>query len=641
MELSLGYEILYYIMMAVCIVIFISGIDDAFIDVFYWGRLLYRNKYIMPKLYKPIHIHELKEKSQSPIAIMVPAWDESNVIANMLTTTIDFYDYDNYFIFVGVYQNDLQTTNEVNRMARKYPKVQTVIVPHDGPTCKADCLNWIIQAVFLFEEQCNIQFAGIVMHDSEDVVHPLELRLYNWLLSKAGLIQIPVRTLEREWYKFVSGTYLDEFAEWHCKDLIVREELGKIVPSAGVATCFSRQAIDFLTKENKNQPFNTSSLTEDYDISFRLSEIGLKQIFVNFPVEIEVTQRNFKGDFITVTKKIPIAVSEFFPDKFSAAVRQKSRWIIGIALQGWTSLAWEGSWARKYFFLRDRKGLVVHFVSLLAYFLGLTFLTLWIGSEHFGWRPFPYAFPVTLLWFNSLLLINRLAQRMFFVAYLYSWRQALLVVPRVIVCNFINFFATVRAIRRYTASRFSGKPLTWEKTDHLFPSTDQLAKERKLLGEILQEHLEINGEMMEIALQYQKATGRSLGKILVEGDCLDEKFVTAAICQQTGYPQAHMETEEISLPVDFFPVSLTSQYRVFPLRIDHLDKIRLAVTGALLPAAQNEIKKITDKALAPVVVSDSEMDRLLERQGVFPVSHIDLVEEKLCATRFPKKNAEN
>ena len=54
-----------------------------------------------------------------------------------------------------------------------------VLVPHDGPTSKADCLNQMISDIFMFEAEHQMQFAGMVMHDSEDLIHPLELKLFN------------------------------------------------------------------------------------------------------------------------------------------------------------------------------------------------------------------------------------------------------------------------------------------------------------------------------------------------------------------------------------------------------------------------------------------------------------------------------
>ena len=51
-------------------------------------------------------------------------------------------DYRAYMVFVGTYQNDAATIAEVERMRHRYKQLHRVEVPHDGPTCKADCLNW-------------------------------------------------------------------------------------------------------------------------------------------------------------------------------------------------------------------------------------------------------------------------------------------------------------------------------------------------------------------------------------------------------------------------------------------------------------------------------------------------------------------
>src|SRR5690606_27423363 len=113
----------------------------------------------------------------------------------------------------------------------------------------ADCLNWIVQAIFAEGKRRGESFAGMILHDSEDVLRPLELKYYNYLLPRIDFIQLPVTSLEREWYELVAGTYMDEFAEWHSKDLVVRESLSRMVPSAGVGTCFSRKAMEILSAE--------------------------------------------------------------------------------------------------------------------------------------------------------------------------------------------------------------------------------------------------------------------------------------------------------------------------------------------------------------------------------------------------------
>jgi len=86
------------------------------------------------------------------------------------------------------------------------------------------------------------------------------------------LIQVPVYPFERSWTNFTSMCYLDEFAEVHGKDIVVREAIAGQVPSAGVGTCFSRRAVLALVADGDGIAFDTQSLTEDYDIGFRLKE---------------------------------------------------------------------------------------------------------------------------------------------------------------------------------------------------------------------------------------------------------------------------------------------------------------------------------------------------------------------------------
>ena len=82
------------------------------------------------------------------------------------------------------------------KMRRRFRQLIRVEVPHDGPTCKADCLNWIVQAIFSHERAHGVEFAGVVLHDCEDVLHPMELKFFNYILPRKDLIQIPVASLD-------------------------------------------------------------------------------------------------------------------------------------------------------------------------------------------------------------------------------------------------------------------------------------------------------------------------------------------------------------------------------------------------------------------------------------------------------------
>jgi adsorption protein B len=383
----------YYtlIEISICIVavlLLVSAIDDLFVDAWYWTRRFYR-WVTRESTYRPVTQEQLEERPEQPLAIMIPAWLEYDVIAPMIENMVKVLSYRSYAIFVGTYINDARTIAEVERMRRRYKQLHRVEVPHAGPTSKADCLNWIVQAIFLHEKQYGTRFAGIVLHDSEDVLHPLELKFFNYLLPRKDMIQLPVMSLERKWSEFVAGTYMDEFAEAHAKDIVVRESLSDMVPSAGVGTCFSRAAILALVKGNQNQPFNTDSLTEDYDIGNRLASLGMKSIFARFPVKFSVKRRTLPGfgKQYPVTVELPLCVREYFPDRFGTAYRQKARWVLGIGLQGWAQIGWQGSWATKYLLFRDRKSLVTSFISIFAYLLVLQVSAFWLANYFGLWSP--------------------------------------------------------------------------------------------------------------------------------------------------------------------------------------------------------------------------------------------------------------
>ena len=79
-------------------------------------------------------------------------------------------------------------------MAREWaerPKHRAVC-PHDGPTSKADCLNWIYRYMLRYEEQHGVRFEIVVIHDAEDIIHPEALRLINYYAQDYDMVQVPV-----------------------------------------------------------------------------------------------------------------------------------------------------------------------------------------------------------------------------------------------------------------------------------------------------------------------------------------------------------------------------------------------------------------------------------------------------------------
>lgn len=518
----------------------ISSLDDIFIDLCYWWLIFYRWAFIRKK-YKPLDVEQLYVKEEKPLAVMVPAWQEEAVIRQMVENTVRTYDYKNYKIFIGVYRNDPATQAAAKSAAKNYPQVEIVTVPNDGPTCKADCLNWLLQGIILYEKNSGTPFSGVVMHDAEDVVHRFELKLFNYLIDRIDFMQLPVFSLEVPWNKLVAGHYLDEFAESHSKELLVREMLIGQVPSAGVATCISRRAIDGLVRKNENLVFNTDSLTEDYDLGFRIKELGMKQIFLRYGIMATVRLTSpFTGRVRTVRQIDYVATREYFPDSIRASVRQKARWIVGIAFQGWAFVGWRGNILTRYMLLRDRKVMLTAILACAAYFLFVNLIILKIMSWLF---PDTYAFPTlvetwTFLWwliiFNISFLLNRIAHRILFTSKIYGWEQGLLSIPRIVVSNIICFLAVFRATRIYATHLLTGARLTWEKTFHVYPSADQLQQMRQRLGEFLLERKLITEFAINEALQRQKTEKRPLGELLLEMNLIPIAELSQALAQHLG-----------------------------------------------------------------------------------------------------------
>lgn len=611
------------------VLILVSSLDDFFIDVYYWVRTAWRWAAVRSR-YQPLRIEQLQAKEESWLAIMVPAWKEYDVIAKMVENTLATMEYRNYVIFIGTYQNDAETTAEADRMARRFPhKVRRATVAHDGPTCKADCLNWIVQSIFRYEEQNRMRFSGMVMHDSEDVIHPLEFHLYNYLIDRKDLIQLPVLSLEREWHEFIAGTYLDDFSEWHCKEMAVRESLAGLVPGSGVATCYSRRVIMELSRLNDNQPFNTDTLTEDYEMSHRLKKIGTDQVFVTFPVLYHAKRKSlFSRREKTVEVKSLIATREYFPSHFRAAYRQRARWIFGVSFQGWQQMGWQGGVVSNYLYFRDRKSIFTSFAGLLAYFLVANFAVLGMlhsaGYDYVRYPEFvqPESWIYTVIEINFWLFMNRIGQRVYFVTKLNGVEQGLLAIPRMLVGNVINFFSVCRAWKIFLIHIITGKRVTWDKTQHSYPTMGELQRHRKLLGDLLLEWQVIDHKHLNQALDMQKQTGKKLGALLREAGLISEEVLADVIAEQNWLPRTRLSPEAVGKFAGRLPRHLVERYRAIPFADGESGSLNLAVVEPLPQAALAEIQAEVAETLAYFIVCETEIAGALDwyKTGAMPRS---------------------
>ena len=106
-------------------------------------------------------------------AMFVPAWDESAVIAAMLRATLGRHDHPNYRIFVGHDRGDPATAAAIAGVADE--RIEAVEVDAGGRRPRP-----IASIIFMTRSSPTRIRAGgrrkaVVLHDAEDVVHPLEL----------------------------------------------------------------------------------------------------------------------------------------------------------------------------------------------------------------------------------------------------------------------------------------------------------------------------------------------------------------------------------------------------------------------------------------------------------------------------------
>lgn len=428
----------------------LGGLDDLAIDLAWLVRGGWRRLIIFRRHRRATMATLPAPARPGALAIFVPAWQESAVIGAMLRAALDRFEHADYRLYVGTYPNDSATIAAVRAVGD--PRVRLVEGVMPGPTSKGECLNRIWQAMCADERASGERFKAIVLHDAEDVVHPLELRLYDRMIEKFDLVQIPVLPLPAQSRalsaRIVAATYADEFSDGHGKNLIVREALGASVPSAGVGCAIARDMLARVAAITGGDPFDAESLTEDYEMGLRIAQLGGRGAFVTIPAR---------------PGGAPVAVRAHFPETFRTARHQKGRWVMGIALAGWDRLRWRGGLAERWTRFRDRRAPLAA-VILLASYVGLALtVCCWLAGVQID-HP---AGLETLLIVNMAMLVWRLALRMLVVRRFYGMAAAIWSVPRIFVSNYIAITSVARALRLYRP----GEITPWDKTTHIFPES--------------------------------------------------------------------------------------------------------------------------------------------------------------------------
>ncbi|NLT12715.1 MAG: phage adsorption protein NrfB, partial [Clostridiales bacterium] len=490
---------------------------------------------------RPEHlkIERIDFKPPRLLAIMVAAWHEESVLEPVIDNMVDAIHYPRsmYHIFLGVYPNDNATIAVARRLEEKYENVHMVVNVRPGPTCKADNVNNIIRCIREFEEERGWKFTSVTVHDSEDVIHPYELKVTNYLIDDYDSLQFPVFPLQRKptlnnfFSNMTSGTYADEFAENHYRVMGTRDSMSAFVPSAGTGFAISSRILDSFRGK---QMFPEDSLTEDYKLSLIFAELGYKTHYVLEKVQRLTDDGKLKWDYI--------ATRSIFPGTYQTAVKQKTRWIYGITMQsakfGDIFKPSKVTAAGRYTLYKDQKAKIGNLLILpgymvFAYAIASIFIDLPVIYPMFS----PSWWLCVAL---TAMMIFRQGMRAVAIANVYGLRSALLscylppLMPiRLIWGNIINTSATFRAWKQlwFGIKKYSGvkKKVAWAKTDHEFISKQVLFRYHRNTGDVLLEKKYVDFKMLKEALAIAQNSGMRLGDVLLENNVIMEHQLIDAV----------------------------------------------------------------------------------------------------------------
>ncbi len=519
------------LLMAILFILF--GIDDLVWDVTFFIRYHGKKGGEIP-------LAELDQTVPKLLAVMIAAWKEDGVLTEVMENLIASAQYPRsmYHVFLGVYPNDEATLSIARDLEKKHSNIHVIVNVRPGPTSKADNLNHVLRQIKAFEEERGWSFGAFIVHDAEDVVHPNEFKLENYLIDRHDALQFPVFPLQQMprlrniFRNMTVGTYADEFAENHYLTLTARDRTAAFVPSAGTGFALSRRIVASM---NFDGIFPEDSLTEDYKLSLSLKKKGCHMHYVLEAIERLDEEGRLVREFVSTRSR--------FPGTFRTAVKQKTRWIYGITMQSFrlrdVMRGGELNFVQRYSLYKDWKAkfgniLIIFGYIVFAYFLLSLFFDL------------PAIYPAgSFSWYLCVALTIMMLERQFLRAFaiknVYGWKStsvACFLPPllplRLVWGNIINFVATVRAWKQHFLGikqrKRKGRP-AWDKTDHAFLAPDILRRFHRKLGDLILEKELVAPEDLRQALDLAKKRQAPLGAVLRELRFLGEEELVDALAR--------------------------------------------------------------------------------------------------------------
>ncbi len=426
-------EVALALILLIGVVYLFSGMDDLWVDMV---ALVMR---LRPRFLDANELWEIYSLPEKTIAIVISACAETTNLERMLRENIRRLEYERFHCFVGIYADDTEGIRQLYDVQNVYLNVHPVIIERGpGYPPKSQMLNLATKEVFRFERDMGVRFDALLIQEAKHLIHPKALKLLNAELETCEFIQLPVLSSNIRRSDFVAGVSLEECAEIHTKELLVRDYLGAAIPCVDSGAAISRKLAGQLAQHGGGKLFGQNSGAESYDLGIRAYTLGYPPRFVSTYFE----------NFATGKKEF-IATRQLFPAKFSGSVLQKTKRMMGVALQGWKNVGWVGCASNHYFLWRDRKGAILGAATFFGYpCIVVIGLYAWLVSSHalhvmLAWPMTPF-----LLLANASLILNRLVQRMVCVTRIYGFRSAIPCLVRWPLAAAINGIASGIALKR-------------------------------------------------------------------------------------------------------------------------------------------------------------------------------------------------
>ena len=569
-------KVIYIIGFILVLSYLLFGLDDIIWDyITFFKKRRYRKK--------RLKLSELENVTPRMMAVMIGCWHEDNVIKEVVENIIvsTSYPISMYHIFVGVYPNDKDTIKEVELLCEHIPNVHMVMNDVNGPTSKAQNINHIIREIKKYEKANEIEFAGFIVHDSEDVVHPYELLTTNYMLLEHDAIQFPVFPIIRKpklsnfFKNITTNTYADEFAENHYGTLVGRYVAGGFVPSAGTGFALSRKTILSFGNEDV---LSSESVTEDYLLSLNLYEKGIQMYYILEKIPRVEKSLKVRYDYISTRS--------LFPNTFRNAVKQKTRWIYGITMQSARFrevFAKNGmSFAGRYTLYKDLKAKYGNLIILVGYLV----MIYWILSLFIKLPP---VYPYGSLSFNlciivTIMTIIRQLHRAYAIYNVYGFKSMFyacffppLFPIRLVYGNIINLVATLRAFKQKFSINKEKKRIRkkyikehrkvyrWAHTSHEFLDISVLQRYHRRLGDTLLMKELITTEILLDELYKASVKGERIGNFLLKNKLLTEEELMDALA--VSHNRVYLDYKSVS---KVFDSSVVSKYNTKFLKSNYI-----------------------------------------------------------------------